>query len=63
MQLVELRLGTTIESIVADVHARGGNQGDVAEVLGIDRSTVSRWMKDLQLEARRRGRPTAEARA
>jgi DNA-binding MarR family transcriptional regulator len=59
MQLVELRLGRPLEDVIREVYESGGMQRDVAEVLGIDVSTVSRWMRELGIAARRRGNGSA----
>lgn len=56
MLLVEARLGRPVEDVIREVYDRGGMQKDVAEALGVEGSTVSRWMKDLDILARPRGR-------
>jgi len=55
MQLVEARLGRPVEDVISEVYGRGGMQRDVAEVLGVEVSTVSRWMKELGIVARPTG--------
>lgn len=47
MLLVEARLGRTVEDVIREVYARGGDQAQAAEALGVERSTVSRWAKEL----------------
>lgn len=61
MLLVEARLGRPVEEVIREVYDAGGMQKDVAEALGIEGSTVSRWMKDLGIEARPRGNGSAAA--
>lgn len=55
MLLVEARLGRPIEVVIREIYDAGGFQRDVAEALGVDGSTVSRWMEILQIEARPKG--------
>lgn len=47
MLLVEARLGRSVEDVIREVYADGGDQAAAAEKLDVDRSTVSRWAKDL----------------
>lgn len=47
MLLVEARLGRAVEEVIREVYAEGGDQAAAAERLGVERSTVSRWAKDL----------------
>lgn len=59
MKLAELRLGRPVEDVIREVYDAGGFQKDVAVALGIDVSTVSRWMRELGIKARRRGNGSA----
>lgn len=47
MLLVEARLGRAVEDVIREVYEKGGDQSEAALRLGVDRSTVSRWAKDL----------------
>lgn len=49
MLLVELEVGEPIEQVLARYHREGKQQKEMAELLGIERSTVSRWLKDFQI--------------
>lgn len=53
MLLVEVRLGRTVEEVLRKVIEEGGDQADAAAKLGVERSTVSRWAKDLGISWRR----------
>lgn len=55
MLLVEARLGRPVEDVIREIYDRGGMQKDVADALGVEGSTVSRWMRELGIEARPRG--------
>ncbi len=55
MQLVEARLGRPVEDVIREVYDAGGMQKDVANALGIEVSTVSRWMAYLGIDARPKG--------
>lgn len=61
MLLVEARLGRPVEDVIREVYDAGGMQKDVAEALGIDVSTVSRWMQFLEIDARPKGNGSAAA--
>lgn len=55
MLLVEARLGRPIEDVIREIYDGGGFQRDVATALGVDGSTVSRWMDILKIDARPKG--------
>lgn len=55
MQLVEARLGRPVEVVIREVYEAGGMQREVAQALGVDVSTVSRWMQWLDIDTRPKG--------
>jgi transposase-like protein len=62
MLLIEARRGRSIESDIVDLYIRRGlMQEQVAAELGIDSSTLSRWMRELGIDARPRGRGSVAA--
>jgi hypothetical protein len=56
MQIIERRLGVPLEQWIADRYAAGATQEEIGAELGIEGATVSRWMRELGLEARYSGR-------
>lgn len=60
MRRVEARIGRPIEEFLAEGY-RSKTQEQLAEELGVDRSTVHRWMRDLDIEARFPGQRPPEA--
>jgi transcriptional regulator with XRE-family HTH domain len=61
MQKLEQRLGLDLEVYLPEAY-RTKTQAQVAEDLGIDQSTLSRWMRELDIDARFQGqRPEAVA--
>lgn len=46
MLLVESRIGEPVEGVLVRLLNQGKQQKEIAELLGIERSTVSRWVKD-----------------
>ena len=61
MQKLELRLGLDLEVFLPEAY-KTKTQAQVAEELGIDQSTLSRWMRDLDVDARFQGqKPPSEA--
>jgi transcriptional regulator with XRE-family HTH domain len=54
MQKLERRLGIDLEVYLPEAY-KTKTQAQVAEYLGIDQSTLSRWMKDLEIDARFQG--------
>lgn len=62
MQEMEHRLGRDLDEVLqALYHDEKLTQRQVGERLGIDSSTVARWMRERGIRARREGRPPAEA--
>lgn len=63
MRVVESRMGRPLEDLFRDLYVdRGLTQAEVAAELGVEASTVSRWMTALGVEARFPGqRPKAIA--
>ena len=65
MLLQEALIGRPLEDVIRDVYDAGAYQRDVAEQLTklsgrpVDESTVSRWMRELEIPTRRRGRGSA----
>jgi len=54
MQLVEHRIGEPIEQALRRKYlAEGLDQQRIADEWGLDRATVSRWMRDFQIPTRR----------
>jgi transposase len=62
MLRVEKRIGRELEGYLAEAY-QSKTQEQIAAELGVDRSTVNRWMRDLDIEARFPGQrpPTTEA--
>jgi len=62
MQRVERRIGRPLEEYLAAAY-RSKTQEQIGIELGVDRSTVNRWMLALDIEARFPGQkpPDAEA--
>lgn len=61
MQEMEHQTGRDLTEMLQDLyHARRLTQRQIADELGIDTSTVTRWMRALGIRARREGRPPAE---
>ena len=55
MQVVELRLGRSIEDVIREMHYEQGlTQEQVAEKIGVHGATLSRWMEKLGLPVRAR---------
>jgi transposase-like protein len=53
MQILEGRLGRPLEDLLRERYERDGRTvAEVADELGVDKGTVSRWMRDLGIEAR-----------
>lgn len=62
MQLVEARLGRPLEDVIRELYVdQGRMQREVAKTLGIDTGTLSRWMRELGIDARPKGRGSAAA--
>jgi len=63
MQKVEMRLGRPLEEFLQERYIeQGRTQREIAEELGVDDSTINRWMQALDIEARFPGpRKAAEA--
>lgn len=63
MRVIEARMGRPLEELFRELYVeRGLTQAEVAAHLGIEASTVSRWMTALGIEARFPGqRPKAVA--
>lgn len=62
MQELEARLGRSLESVISERYAAGADQREIARELGVNASTVSKWMSRLGIQARRMGpRPKAAA--
>ena len=63
MQKVEIRLGRPLEEFLDERYNQDGRtQRQIADELGVDDSTVNRWMAALGIEARFPGpRKAAEA--
>jgi transposase len=58
MQEMEHRLGRDLDEVLRDLyHGEGLTQREVGARLGIDSSTVARWMRERGIRARREGRP------
>lgn len=56
MQRVERRLGQRLEDVFNVLYRqRGLTQAQVADEIGVNAATVSRWMDDLGVEARPTG--------
>ena len=49
MLLVEYRIGEPVEDALRRLTDEGRQQKEIAELLGIERSTVSRWLKDFRI--------------
>jgi hypothetical protein len=61
MLTVETRIGRDLEEYLAEAY-QTKTQAQIGEVLGLDPSTVNRWMRDLDIEARFPGqRPPTDA--
>jgi transcriptional regulator of acetoin/glycerol metabolism len=54
MELLEARdaHGRSIEAILADAYDQAGTQNGAAELLGLDKSTFSRWVRSLGMARR-----------
>lgn len=53
MQVTEARLGRPLEEVLRELYVdRGMTQKQVGVELGVDASTVNRWMRELGIEAR-----------
>jgi DNA-binding MarR family transcriptional regulator len=53
MLVLEHRLGEPLEKVLNRLyHERGLTQDQIGEELGVDGSTVARWMDRLDIEAR-----------
>lgn len=53
MQLVEQRIGESLEDALQHRYVRDGkSQDDIAAEFGVDRATVSRWMREFGIAAR-----------
>lgn len=62
MQLAEARLGRPLEDVISELYVdRGLMQREVAAHLDIDTGTLSRWMRELGIDARPKGRGSAAA--
>lgn len=61
MQEFEHKLGRDIVEVLQELYDRLGNQRAVAAELGLNESTVSRWMSHLNIRAHRQGHRPAEA--
>lgn len=61
MLKVEKRIGRDLEEYLAEAY-QTKTQAQIGAALGLDASTVNRWMRDLDIEARFPGqKPPAEA--
>lgn len=59
-----MRLGRPLEDVITQLYVDHGlMQREVASQLGIDTGTLSRWMRELGIVARPKGRGSAAARA
>lgn len=57
MQEMEHRLGRDLDDVLRELyHEEGLTQRQVGDRLGIDSSTVARWMRERGIRARREGR-------
>lgn len=62
MQEMEHALGRDLDDVLQELyHAEGLTQRQVGERLGIDSSTVARWMRERGIRARREGRQAGTA--
>lgn len=62
MKLAELRIGRPLADFIrAEYIDKGRMSREVAGDLGIDTSTLSRWMRELGIPARPKGRGSAAA--
>jgi DNA-binding transcriptional regulator LsrR (DeoR family) len=53
MQIVEARMRRDIGELLQELyHEKGNTQAQIADALGVDVATVSRWMTLLGIEAR-----------
>lgn len=60
MQEMEHRTGRELTEMLQEMYqVRRLTQRQIAEELGLDGSTVTRWMRTLGIRARREGRPPA----
>lgn len=60
MVRVEARIGRPLEDFLAERY-RTQTQGEIADELGVSGASVSRWMRELDIETRFPGqRPEAE---
>lgn len=56
MQLLQARLGRPLEDVVTDLYiTKGMTLAEVATELEVGESTLSRWLTQLGIEARRPG--------
>lgn len=60
MRRVERRIGRPLEEYLAEAY-QSKTQEQIGSELGVDRSTVNRWMRDLDIEARFPGQKPPEA--
>jgi phage antirepressor YoqD-like protein len=62
MQLAELRVKRPLAEYIRQEYIAKGRMGrEVAADLGIDTSTLTRWMRELGIDARPRGRGSEAA--
>lgn len=62
MQLAELKVKRPLADFIRDEYVEKGRMSrEVAGDLGIDTSTLSRWMRELGIDARPKGRGSAAA--
>lgn len=59
-QKIEHRLGRPIEDYIRERYEAGAKMSEIGEELGVNFSTISRWMAQLGIEARSTG-PKAAA--
>ena len=61
MQVVEARIGQSLEEFIRERYEAGKTQREIATELGVTDGTISRWMVQLGIEARFPGPRRAEA--
>lgn len=53
-QVVQARHGREVPELVRELYGQGLSQDDVAEQIGVHRSTLVRWMRDWKIPTRDR---------